>query len=177
MNAKEKVKGETALMFAAAYGRTDVVRALTARGADVTVTTKVLDMAVFNKEEGERLGAARSSSRRRRPRPRGRGAGGRRRRRAGAASTRTPSRGSSVKYNYTELVGYWGGMAAIHFAARDGRIDAVKALVEAKADVNQPTVGDNSSPMLVADDQRPLRSREVPARPGRRSEPRPRTTA
>jgi ankyrin repeat protein len=55
VNAKEKVKNETALMIAASYGRADVIRALTAHGAELAATTKVLDMAVFNKEEGERL--------------------------------------------------------------------------------------------------------------------------
>src|SRR4029453_3890591 len=55
VNPKEKVKNETALMIAASYGRADVIRALTAHGADLAATTKVLDMAVFNKEEGKRL--------------------------------------------------------------------------------------------------------------------------
>ena len=147
VNAKEKVKGETALMIAASYGRADVVRALTAHGADVTVTTKVLDMAVFNKEEAERLAqfqqqqAAQAAAA-------GRGGQAAPEGRRGFNPNAKP--GIDRQYNYTELVGYWGGMAAMHFAARDGRIDTVKALVEAKADVNQRTVGDNSTALLVA---------------------------
>jgi pentose-5-phosphate-3-epimerase len=41
VNAKEKVKGETALTFAAAYGRADVIRVLTARGAETKATTTI----------------------------------------------------------------------------------------------------------------------------------------
>src|SRR5262249_8574502 len=141
VDAKEKVKGETALMIAAAYGRADVVRALTAKGADVSVATNVIDMAVFNKEEAERLAqfqqqqAARGGA----GAPEGRGRG-----------NPNARGGIDRQYNYTELVGFWGGMTAIHFAAREGQLGAVKALVDAKADVNQRTIGDNSAPMLVA---------------------------
>ena len=147
VNAKEKVKGETALMIAASYGRADVIRALTAHGADVAATTKVLDMAVFNKEESERLAqfqqqqAAQAAAA-------GRGQAGAPEGRRGFNPNAKP--GIERQYNYTELVGYWGGMAPLHFAARQGQVDAVKALVEAKADLNQRTVGDNSTPMLVA---------------------------
>src|SRR3990172_4797631 len=43
-----------------------------------------------------------------------------------------------------------GGMTALHFAARDGNLDAVKALVEAGADVNQGSGGDGSSAINIA---------------------------
>src|SRR5439155_915327 len=61
VNAKENVKGETPLTFAAAYGRADVVRELTAHKADVSVTTKVQDLASFAKEEQERFLAERGA--------------------------------------------------------------------------------------------------------------------
>src|SRR5256712_5332316 len=41
-------------------------------------------------------------------------------------------------------------MAPLHFAARQGQIDAAKALLEAGADINQRSSGDHSTPMLVA---------------------------
>jgi len=147
VNAKEKVKNETALMIAASYGRADVIRALTAHGADLAAATKVLDMAVFNKEEGERLAqfqqqqAAQAAAA-------GRGNAAAPEGRRGFNPNAKP--GIERQYNYTELVAYWGGMSAIHFAAREGRIEALKALVDAKADVNQRVVGDNSTPMLIA---------------------------
>ena len=43
-----------------------------------------------------------------------------------------------------------GGMTALLFAARDGNLDAVKALVESGADVNQVSGGDGSSPINIA---------------------------
>ena len=38
----------------------------------------------------------------------------------------------------------------MHLAARQGEIDAVKALIEAGADVNQRGAGDPVTPMLIA---------------------------
>ena len=145
VNAKEKVKGETALAFAAAYGRADVIRVLTARGADTKVTTNVRDLAAFNKEEQERLAmlfqqqAAQNGGRGAEP------AGGGRR---GFNPNAKP--GIDRQYNFTELVAYWGGLAPLHLAARQGQIEAAKALLEAGADVNQRTIGDKATPMLVA---------------------------
>jgi len=42
-----------------------------------------------------------------------------------------------------------GGVTALIFAARQGNLDAVKALVESRADINKPS-GDGSTAMLVA---------------------------
>ena len=43
-----------------------------------------------------------------------------------------------------------GGMTALLFAARDGHIEAVRALVSHGADVDQVSGGDGSSPMVIA---------------------------
>jgi ankyrin repeat protein len=53
-------------------------------------------------------------------------------------------------YSYSELVGYEGGLTPLHFAARQGYGDAVSALLAAGANLNQPTAGDHSTPLLVA---------------------------
>ena len=45
-------------------------------------------------------------------------------------------------YNYTELIGYLGGMTPLLFAAREGHVEAAKALLDAGADVNQGRDGD-----------------------------------
>jgi ankyrin repeat protein len=58
--------------------------------------------------------------------------------------------GLERQYNYTELVGHWGGLAPLHLAARQGKLDAVQALVDAGADVNQPGAGDHVTPALIA---------------------------
>jgi ankyrin repeat protein len=43
-----------------------------------------------------------------------------------------------------------GGMTALLFAARDGQLDAARALVEAGADVNDVGAGDKLTPMVMA---------------------------
>ncbi len=52
--------------------------------------------------------------------------------------------------SYTDLVGKQGGMTALHYAARDGRERAVHLLLTAGADINQTTLGDGSTALLVA---------------------------
>jgi len=58
--------------------------------------------------------------------------------------------GLDRQYNYTEQVAFWGGMAPIHLAARQGQRATVAALLDAKANINEVTLGDHASPMLVA---------------------------
>jgi len=49
-----------------------------------------------------------------------------------------------------ELVGMEGGLTALMFAARQGAIEAVQALIDAGAQVNQVSPGDGTSPLLIA---------------------------
>ena len=144
VNAKETVKGETALTFAAALGRADVIRVLTAKGADVKVTTKAVDLTDFAKEEQERLAAERGLNAGGQA-GRGNAPGGR-----GGAPQGPQIAGVTRQYNYTELVAYWGGLAPMHLAARQGQLESVKALMEAGADVNQRGAGDPITPLLIA---------------------------
>jgi uncharacterized protein len=143
VNAKEAVKGETALTFAAAFGRADVIRVLTAHGADLNVTTKAVDLADFAKEEQERFLAERGGGNGQAGR--GNAPGGR-----GGAPQGPQIAGINRQYNYTELVGFWGGLAPVHLAARQGEIESVKALMDAGADVNQRGAGDPVTPLLIA---------------------------
>ena len=151
VNAKEKVKGETALMIAAAYGRADVIRVLTAKGADLKVTTKVMDLAAFNKEEQERFAQFQQQTQQAAAGRGGRGgAPAEPPRNFGRGFDPNAKAGINRQYNFTELVAYWGGMAPLHFAARQGQIDAAKVLLDAGADINQRSVGDNATPLVVA---------------------------
>ncbi|MDA0327934.1 MAG: ankyrin repeat domain-containing protein [Gemmatimonadetes bacterium] len=52
--------------------------------------------------------------------------------------------------SYNDLVGLEGGFAALHFASRDGFVDAARLLLEHGADINQPTGGDATTPLLIA---------------------------
>ena len=133
VNARETAMGQTPLMFAVAYNRVDVVRLLLARGADVQASSKVVDLTKLSSPEEE-------SSRPRRQGPD-----------SGEGGQRPPDvAGVTRQYRYNELVGTSGGFAPLHFAARQGFVDVVKALVEAGADVNQVNPGDKSTPLVVA---------------------------
>ncbi len=61
-----------------------------------------------------------------------------------------PSTPRPQPLGYSDLVGRQGGMTALHYAARDGRIEAAELLLDAGAEVNAITGGDHSTPLLVA---------------------------
>ena len=125
VNAKEAAHGQTALMFAAADNRPEAVRMLMAHGADAKITTKVVSLEKPKvDDDGNPI--------RERPAPKPGDLEG------------IALAGRRVSPKLT------GGMTALLFAARDGRLDAARALVEAGADVNQVSAGDRSSPMVIA---------------------------
>jgi ankyrin repeat protein len=49
-----------------------------------------------------------------------------------------------------EQIGRQGGFTALHYAARDGYTDAAVLLLNSGVDINLPTEGDGSTPMVVA---------------------------
>ena len=62
--------------------------------------------------------------------------------RTGTAQTERP-------LSYNDLVGREGGLTSLHFAAREGHLEASQALLEAGADVDHPS-GDGTTPILTA---------------------------
>ena len=52
--------------------------------------------------------------------------------------------------SYGELVGIQGGLTALLFAAREGHVEAVEALLDAGADINQLSEGTKTSAILIA---------------------------
>jgi ankyrin repeat protein len=134
LDAREAARGQTALMFAAAYNRVDAITFLASRGADVKATSKVVDLYELTREEA--------------PRPQGGGTAGGGRPAAPARAPQVP--GIDRAYNYNELIAYQGGMAPLHFAARQGYLPAATALLAAGADINQPRAGDLTTPLLMA---------------------------
>jgi ankyrin repeat protein len=146
VNLAERYAGRTPLMFAAARNRLDAVRVLLAAGADWKATTTVVDYAArarADREESQarerRVAAARGNAPP--PAPPADGGGG------GGAQ---PAQQNVTPQSYDETVGKQGGLGALHYAARDGHAEVALALLEAGADVNQLTAGDESTPLLVA---------------------------
>ena len=123
----QEAKGQTALMFAAANGRTEAIRILAARGAKPSLTSRSVDLTIPPPEppppEPGRIVVDPNASQ------------------LGRA-------GGNFQHNL--LIAGQGGLAPLHFAARQGHADAVKALLAAGADINQPTAGDRTQPLLVA---------------------------
>ena len=51
---------------------------------------------------------------------------------------------------YGELVGSWGGLTALLHAVRQGHTEAALTLLDGGADINQPSAGDQTTPLLMA---------------------------
>jgi ankyrin repeat protein len=58
--------------------------------------------------------------------------------------------GVTRQFRFNELVSTQGGLTPLLFASRQGHLDAVKALLDAGADINQVSAGDQTSPLLMA---------------------------
>ena len=127
IDAKDTAKGETPLMFAAGFNRVDAVKLLLARGADHKATTKVVDLFALTAPEEAGRGGARP-----------------------AGNRPADIAGATRGYRYNELISTQGGMTALHFAARQGYTDVVKAMVDAGVDLNQLNAGDKTSPLVIA---------------------------
>ena len=130
-NAKETANGQTALMFAAASDRLDVIKMLLARGADVGLTSRVEDFAALTMtNDADQNGVPRPQA----PPPPG--------------GKDIP--GITRPFNYNELIGKHGGLAALHFAARQGAMATAEALLKGGASINQRGAGDQTTPIVVA---------------------------
>ena len=174
-NVTESARGETALMFAANYNRVDAIKALLAGGAKFDVATKVVDLSALTQnpfggggqgggqaQGGQQAQAGQNAQ----PRPGGppaqaggqggppaqaaqaQGGGGRR---GFGAPARGPDiAGVTRQFRFNELVAAQGGMTPLLFAARQGHIEAATALLDAGADINEPSKGDKTTPVLMA---------------------------
>jgi ankyrin repeat protein len=127
VNAKDTARGQTALMFAAAKNRPTVIEALIQAGADPKVSTDVkkLERPRFD-EDGNPLPAA--------------GA-------APVPGKRPPGVGGFARGTSATVM---GGITALLLAARDGNLEATKALLDNGADVNQVSGGEKTSPLVIA---------------------------
>ena len=122
INATEAARGQTALMFAAALDRAEVVRILVARKADLNLTSKVSKLVKMRyDEDGNPIAPA---------------------------TDNVPANPAAIANRSGATA--MGGMTALLYAARDNHMETVKTLVEAGADVNVVSVGDKTSPIVMA---------------------------
>ena len=155
-NAREAEWGQTPLIFAAAQNRAPAITVLLAGGADPSISSEVLDLQRF-------AALDRAADSRQRDVFGAFSMGGRERITpaqmqmavlaardvflsgelpAEEDEEENPSRRSSIEAK--------GGLTALLHAARQGHIDAAVALLDGGADVNQPSAGDATSPLLMA---------------------------
>jgi uncharacterized protein len=67
----------------------------------------------------------------------------------GRGATGPDVAGLTRQFRFAELVSAQGGLAPLHFAVRQGYVDAATLLLDNGADINQ-VAGDNSTPLLMA---------------------------
>jgi uncharacterized protein len=128
VNATDVTNGQTALMFAAARNAADTIAVLLKRGANAGVTTKVVKMEKMRVDaNGDPLPAAEAEK--------------------AAAKEAAAGNRREERVMGAAVV---GGLTALHFAARDGHMAAVRALVDGGADVSLPSGGEKTSPMTLA---------------------------
>lgn len=141
-NAPVLSHGETALMMASRSGSADAVRLLLDRGArmDAKDTLRGTTALMWAAEQGHAAVVELLVSRGAKPDAQSAVLRPLKRRGLGfAPASRQGGEDAPVK----------GGLTALLFAAREGSMDCVEALVKAGANVNQ-TSADGSSPLLVA---------------------------
>ena len=151
VDARDTFSNRTPLMFAAYRGAVEATEALVRADADISATTAVKDYveisraASTDRARRNRIVAAAEPPEPRPERQQARGGGGNNSQRAPCVAPGLPEIRSS-----TEQIGQQGGFAALHFAAREGHIEAARLLLGSGADVDQVTAGDQSTALVVA---------------------------
>ena len=151
VDARDTFSNRTPLMFAAYRGAVEATEALVRADADVSATTAVKDYVEISRAAStyrarrNRIVAAAEPPEPRPERQQARGGGGNNSQRAPCVAPGLPEIRSS-----TEQIGQQGGFAALHFAAREGHIEAARLLLGSGANVDQVTAGDQSTALVVA---------------------------
>src|SRR5687768_8204976 len=165
VNAKENEAGQTPLIFAAGLNRVDAIKALLARGADPSVTTKVIDVAKFNALDRAASDVQRKvlegfvgKESEKPPSPSQVQAAiqaGREVLRTGKIPPPDPNAPPDPRRNFNpeEInppVATKGGMTALLHVARQGYIASAEALLDGGAKIDQQNAGDGTTPLLTA---------------------------
>ena len=132
VNAKDFAHGQTPLIFAASLNRADAIKVLLASGADPAITSKV------TKTQTVRFNADGVPAPDEAPTP-------------AAPAAKEDTKTTQQKQGRGDRgAATMGGQTALLYAARDGQIDAARALVEAGADVNQGNSEEKTTPLIMA---------------------------
>jgi len=143
VNTKESTWGETPLMFASAFNRVEAVKMLLARGADATVATRVEKLDSNKGYDPDAANERPAGAKAEEAAPKGPDDPAK----AAARQKAAEKRASASKMRSAEAM---GGMTALHFAAREGHLDTIRTMVDARVNVNEPSAADQTSPLLEA---------------------------
>jgi ankyrin repeat protein len=164
-NARDNPPGRTPLVFAASQNRLDAMRMLIEKGADSRLETTVIDYPQRSAADtAARLARDRTITATTGKAPvappqfdppqtgRAATAGPDGQAAPAAAAGGGRGRGAAGPRPISDIqqIGKQGGLTALHYAARDGFVDAAMLLLDSGLDVNLPTAGDRSTPLLVA---------------------------
>ena len=153
VNAKEELRGTTALMWAAEQSHPDAVKVLIEHGADKGAASNPdtrnsrLNIAPSVQQRAQSAQGAGGLGRQRAARSARAGAGA-----PGAAAGEVDFEAFEAFFRGPQVKD-GGGLTPLAYAAREGCFDCARILVEAGADVNQPTLY-GWSPLLVATQNR-----------------------
>ncbi len=178
VNAIEKSNGETALFFAASHDRGEVVRLLLSKGADPKIKTPVSKLARVsvgpdgelldnkkNPKGGDKPSGSDATKEGNSPAtnaPADKKPSEALAENADATKPKAPDAKPDDKvkdaYGFTAAdrakrvfgATQFGGLTALLVAARDGRINAVNAFLDAGSDVNQASDTDHATPLILA---------------------------
>ncbi len=168
VNARESEWGQTPLIFAAAQNRVDALHVLLARGADASITTKTIDIAhqlALDKAATDRQRKVLEASvaKGQQPTASQAQAAMHAARELLASGTIPPAEkkeaegGNAVNaannFDPDEInppVASKGGLTALLHAARQGHIEAARALLAGGAAIDEVGAGDATSPLLMA---------------------------
>ncbi len=144
MNAADLAHGQTALIFAASLNRADTIKVLMSHGADATLTSTVTKTQVvrFNPDgnivltdEAAKPEAAKEETKEKTE---------------DKKLARDDKKSEKKKGGRERGAKTMGGQTALIYAARDGQIDAVRALIESRVNVNQASADEKTTPLVMA---------------------------
>lgn len=171
VDALESERGQTPLIFAISRNRLGAIEALIAAGADVEAATFVVSIpemqSVSSRASSVRAQVLDSLAAAEgvdpvnfRPTPEQVELAVRRANEVEPAARIAPADvadyhadpdvGDGGGSSYGALVGRQGGLTPLLHAAREGRVEAVEALLRAGADIDRVSLGDHTSPILIA---------------------------
>ena len=164
IDAKEAEWGQTPLMFAAAQNRVAAIRVLLARGADPKITSRTIDVA--HELALDRAALALQKKILETTVPKGEQPTASQMQAAIHAarelleSGKIPPKDPAPNDNsltpgfdpeeINPPVAFKGGLTALLHAARQGNLDAAKALVDGGAPIDEPGAGEGETPLLIA---------------------------